>query len=441
MSVAGVVSRGLSVIRRALSLALTLLLAGSSSCASLMEETVHNERGPLLRTFDRPRIVEGGIKGEVSVQWPKLTLTLRGFDTCRTEKVEEYAEEKIHERHGAGAGASLSVGVVTAGAGALLLAFSGLFSANPDTNSIDENGNYGPPARDIARGWAVGLLCVGVPALAVAAIQLLRNGDEVEAIKVEQIAGQHDETCHERAITGPIFLSAENGSRSAPLPTSTEGILELDAATVTAPIEDFVFYERVVPLDEASERLLDGFNGCVVLEHDSMASVEGLTTAALLKRLEAARACRQLRNDEASLAQENALKTEVTRRRQGGEHVGYVAESFDDALTTHPPKLVLGADSSAADVAKLDDSALQGATVLLTGAVNGGLSPNIGVVRVANRDVYVFLPPDAPWASDDFPSKTPVEVIGTLSGVQTVGDLTAPLVKALWMRKLSPPHQ
>ena len=51
--------------------------------------------------------------------------------------------------------------------------------------------------------------------------------------------------------------------------------------------------------------------------------------------------------------------------------------------------------------------------------------------------LFVFLPPDAPWASDDFALHSPVELVGVMSGLQTVGDRTAPLIKAVWMRKLS----
>jgi hypothetical protein len=408
-----------------------------------MEETVRTERGPLLRTFERPRVVEGGVRGTVAVTWPTLTLTLEGFDTCRTERVEEYAEEKIHEHRGSGAGAALSTGIVGVGGGAILLAFTPLFSANPNTNSIDAAGHYGAPPRDIATGWGVALMCIGAPALAVAIVQFIRTGEETETSKVEQLAGQHDEVCHARPVDGPVVIANERGEREPPLAASG-GALTVDAARLKGPIDSFVFYEREVPLDETSQRLLGAFNSCLTVEHQGAAEPEALSTAALLKRVEALRECHTLRGD--AVAPEQAkLEAEVARRREGGDTTAFPSSargprSWEDALAANPPKWTL--EPGSADLKKLDDTAhLGGTNVLVRGTVSGGLSPNIGVVTVGPRPLFIFLPPDAPWASDDFGINTPVELVGVLSGLQTVGDQTAPLVKALWMRKLSSPRQ
>jgi hypothetical protein len=404
-----------------------------------MEDTVRTERGPLLRTFDRPRVVEGGVRGQLSAEWPKLTLTLEGFDTCRTERIEEYAEEKIHEHRGTGAGASLSVGVVGTGAGALLLAFSPLFSNQPNTGSIDGAGHYGAPPRDIATGWGIGLMIVGAPALAVSVVQFLRTGEEVEATKVEQVANQSDEICHVRKVDGPILLSSERGEREGPFPTEGSALV-LDASKVKAPIDAFVFYERDVPLDDGSVRLLGAFNGCVVLEQQNAAVPEAMSTGALMKRVEAARECKSLRGD-AVAAELGKLEAEVARRREGGDAAAFGAGakklgSFEDAVSAYPPRLTLEANSP--DLKKLDDvEHLAGQNVLVRGQVDAGLSPNIGVVKVGPRQLFVFLPPDAPWANEDFGLHSPVELVGVMSGLQTVGDKTAPLIKAVWMRKLS----
>jgi hypothetical protein len=408
-----------------------------------MEDTVRTERGPLLRTFDRPRVVEGGVRGQLSAEWPKLTLTLEGFDTCRNEHIEEYAEEKIHEHRGAGAGASLSVGVVGVGAGALLLAFSPLFSNQPNTGSIDGAGHYGAPPRDIAIGWGVGLMIVGVPALGVAIVQFLRTGEDVETTKVEQIANQNDEVCHVRKVDGPVLLANERGEREGPFPAAG-GTLVLEASKLKAPIDAFVFYERDVPLDDGSVRLLGAFNGCLALEQQNASAPEAMSTGALMKRVEAARECKSLRGD-AIAAELGKLEAEVTRRREGGDAAAFGAGakklgSFEEAVSAYPPRLTLEANS--ADLKKLDDvEHLAGQNVLVRGTVEAGLSPNIGVVKVANRDLFVFLPPDAPWANEDFGLHSQVELVGTLSGLQTVGEKTAPLVKAVWMRKLSAARQ
>ncbi|MBK7862051.1 MAG: hypothetical protein IPJ65_26210 [Archangiaceae bacterium] len=148
---------------RAAWLVLPLMVVG---CAG-MEENVRTERGPLLKTFERPRVVEGGVSGKVSVEpsGAKLTLELEGYDTCRTEKVEEYAEDKIHEHRGSGAGAGLSAGVGFTGAAAILLGVSYALSGEPNRSKIDGGGNYGAPPRILARNWSIALFCIGIPTL------------------------------------------------------------------------------------------------------------------------------------------------------------------------------------------------------------------------------------------------------------------------------------
>jgi hypothetical protein len=411
-------------------------------CAS-MDDTVRTERGPLLRTFDRPRIVEGGVRGQLQVKWPQLTLTLEGYDTCRTEHVEEYAEERIHEHHGAGAGAALSVGVAGTLAGGALLAGSTALSASPDMSVIDGAGNYGTPPRYVMRGWGIGLMCVGVPALVVGIIQLARTGEETETAKVEQIADQQDQVCHARKAEGPVVAVTEKGERLPPMPLQG-GVLVLDVAKLPGPLEGFSFYERDVPLDEGSTRLLGAFNGCVVLERENAAEAQALSTGALLKRVEAARECRALKGD-AVAAEVSKLEAEVARRREGGDAAAFPAatkqlQSFEQAVSAYPPRWTLEAGSP--DLARLDDAQhLAGQNVLIRGRIDAGLSPNIGVVKVGPRDLFVFLPPDAPWGSEDFPVGSSVELVGVASGLQTVGERTAPLVKAVWMRKVSQPRQ
>src|SRR5256885_10775062 len=147
-----------------------------------MDETVRVERGPLLRTFERPRIVEGGMRGEVSVQWPKLTLKLTGFDTCRTEVIEEYAEDKIHERNNRGAGAALSAGVIVMVGGAILFGVSYAFSDAANIGRIDGAGNYGPSPRLVARTWSIPLFVAGLTALGVSFVQYLLSGEKIDTV-------------------------------------------------------------------------------------------------------------------------------------------------------------------------------------------------------------------------------------------------------------------
>lgn len=416
-----------------------LLLAGVLSSCAAMDESVRVERGPKLREFERPRIVEGGVTGKISIDAAtpsKLTLALSGYDTCRTERVEEFAEERIRERRGAGAGASISAGVLftAASVGALVASF--VLSKEPDRSHIDGAGRYGPSQSVNARAWSIGFVCIGVPALAVGLVQWLRTGEQVETVKVEQLAGQRDEICNVRPIDGPLHLRLEDGSVLGPMPTAS-GVLSVEATPLKAPLDGFVFYEREVTLDEGSRALLIAFNGCAKLEREAAADASAMATGALLKRLEAARACRQLRGD-AVQAEQTRLEEELARRREGGEAGTFLPgakslKSFEEAVQAYPPRFTLVEGS--ADLAKgLDE--LTGQNVLVRGRVQAGLSPNIGVVAYADREVFVFLPPDAPWVSEDFPLGSTVELVGVVSGLQTVGERTAPLVRAVWMRKV-----
>ena len=67
------------------------------SCTAI-DSTTRVERVPLLRTFERPVLLPGGVTSDVRVEWPLLKLTVIGYDVCRAQTVEEYAEEKITER-------------------------------------------------------------------------------------------------------------------------------------------------------------------------------------------------------------------------------------------------------------------------------------------------------------------------------------------------------
>ena len=62
--------------------ALLFFCAGLAACAPI-EKTVRTERGPLLRSFTRPMVVEGGLRAEVQVAWPKLEVQVKAHDVCR----------------------------------------------------------------------------------------------------------------------------------------------------------------------------------------------------------------------------------------------------------------------------------------------------------------------------------------------------------------------
>ena len=406
-----------------------------TGCARV-DETVRTERGPLLRTFERPLVITGGVRGTVTAKWPALTVQLQGFDTCRTEVIDEYAEDKIRERGSGGMGAALSSGVFLTAVGIGLLAAQGLFSNEPNRTVIDASGRYGASSRQLERNWSIVFLALGVPSMAVGAYGIARSGTETTTVKVEQISNQRDEDCHLRAVDGPLQLVSPRG---AFLTQATEsGAMTVSAADLKGnQIDRLVFYERDVALDQASAEVLAGFSACVQLEQQPLTTPDLLSIGSLLQKLERAQACRVVRPDEMK-GLLDPLENELTRRREGGEQGAFLPGSrklgsFEEAISAYPPRFQLTAASP--DIARLDDAeSLAGATVLISGRVLEGVSPNIGVVQVADRQVFVFLPHDAPWGGD-FGNGVDVDVLGVVAGSQTVGNRTATLVKAVWMRR------
>src|SRR5262249_33599510 len=148
------------------------------------------------------------------------------------------------------------------------------------------------------------------------------------------------------------------------LPTR-DGSLTLEATKLSGDVESFVFYERAVALDEASQRLLEAFDGCAQLERERVAEVGALSSGALVRRIEAARACRPLRGGEVS-SEQSRLEAEAGRRREGAVGSEASAVSWEQALAGHPVRLELKEGS--ADMYKLDEiDGLVGQAALVAG--------------------------------------------------------------------------
>ncbi len=290
-----------------------ILICAFTGCVRV-EENVRTERGQLLRTFERPEVLEGGVRAAVVAPWPALDVFVQGFDTCRTLTVEEYAEEKITERKSGAAGPAISAGVVGTLTGIVLLAISPLVSGEPNKTLIDGGGNYGPSTRQQVTGWSIVGFGVGVPAIAVGIISLLRQGEDVETRKAEQIASQKDLECNARAVDGPVDLVGEKGAAVLSRP-AVAGRVRFEASDFkTAELEQVVFFGRAAELDDASRAALDRFSACMTLELDPAPDLKTLDRDALLFRIERTRACRFLRG-EALADAARALDDEAERRR------------------------------------------------------------------------------------------------------------------------------
>ncbi len=407
-------------------------LAALAGCVPVESQT-RTERGPLLRSFDRPQVVEGGVRGTVEVAWPKATVSVNGYDTCRTLHLEEYAEEKTTERSSPSAGPALSIGVVGTAVGLGLLAATPAFSNAPNKSVIDGSGHYGAPPRTIATGWGIGTAIVGLPALVVGLVGYFHQGEETETTKVEQVSGQEDRECNLRPMAGPAQWVGEKGPVGEVKLVDGKGVV--DASELKSSVFDkLVFYGRPVELDEASRRALDAFSACLQLEQQPVADVSALGTTDLLQRAERARSCQTIRSDLGPVSK--VLEDELNRRREGGEPLaqpaGAKVDSYEGALAAYQPKLRL--EPGGDDLKQLDHAEqLVNQAVQLTGVVEDSITANIGVVQVGDKAVYLFIPAEHGWGGDFGPGSR-VEVVAVVTGMQTLDERTLPLLRAVWMR-------
>ncbi|MEW5740527.1 MAG: hypothetical protein AB1938_16485 [Myxococcota bacterium] len=413
--------------------ALTLLLATCLAGCAPIDTTTRTERGPLLRTYSRPQVVAGGTQVDVRVDWPALKLTLVGFDTCRAETVEEYAEERITERTSRAAGPALATGIANVLAAGVLYGVSFAVSSVPNVSYIDEAGRYGPSTQQYVQSAALVTLLIGLPALAVGAIGYLRSGVETETAKVEQVVSQKDARCNDRPAAGPVTLVGPKGPVAAK--AAVDGAVDFQAAELSGAPEGISLGAVELFLDEEAQQRLWGFGACALLEREGVKKLEMMGEGELLARAERLRQCRVVRGD--AVAQPiREVDAELSRRRETGAPGAFApgsnVGSFEEAVSAYAPKLKFAPNSK--DLIRLDTpEALDGQAVLIEGIVAEGMTTNIGVIQVGERQLYLFIPPKRAWGGD-FGNGTRVEAVAVMAGTQTVGERTLPLARAVWMR-------
>ena len=294
-------------------------------CAALVgcvhidvEERV--ERGPLLRSFDREVLAQRGVSGEVEVAWPNATVRVSQFEVCRTERVDEYAEDHISERTARSVGPAITLGITGTLVGTGLLAARGLFSADPDTRVIDGGGRYGISSRQRYTGIALGALALGLPALAVGLIGIAQSGQSVNTAKAEQVVDARDQRCHLQPAEGPLALGGEEGPLLPARPLQ-QGLATFSAeeAQATPGLDRALFDGRPIELLPDDAGKLSAFAQCAfavgAAQHPE--GLAALTLEALRDRLFGARRCEGVPGapgDEAL----RPLRDEAARRQSGG---------------------------------------------------------------------------------------------------------------------------
>ena len=413
---------------------LVLLLALPLAACTAVDSTTRVERGPLLRTFERPVLLEGGVTSDVRVDWPMLKLTVVGYDVCRAEQVEEYAEEKITERSSSAAGPALSTGIANTLASGVLLAVSFAVASSANTNVIDAAGNYGPSTRQYLQGASLVTLGIGVPALIVGLIARARTGEEVQAQRAEQVVSQKDARCNERPVTGPLTLVSAQGAVVAT--QVADGALDLDGTKLKLVPETMKFAEREVELTEDARALFSAWGACVALEQETGKALETLSETALLARAERLRECRKVRGNALEAAVK-AADAELARRRESGSPAAWApgtnVSTFEEAVSAYAPTLKLSARPRRTWRCSTPRRPRRARQVLLEGIVGEGITENIGIIQLGERQVFLFIPPKRAW-SGNFPNGTRIEAVALISGRQTLGERSLPLLRAVWMR-------
>ncbi|PZR04595.1 MAG: hypothetical protein DI536_33925 [Archangium gephyra] len=412
--------------------ALFMLFVFVSGCTTIDTNT-RTERGPLLRSFERPVLMPGGITADVRADWPLLKLTVVGYDVCRAQQVDEYAEDVVTERTSNAAGPSLSTGIVGVLASAVLFGVSFAVSSAPDQQIIDAGGRYGPSTQQYLRGASAITLGVGVPAVIVGLVAKLRSGDEVETRRAEQIVSQKDARCNERPENGPFALKSAQGGH-VPLEV-VDGALDIDGDKMPVVPESMHFAERDVELTEDGQAVFASWAACVALKLESAKSLDALSESGLLSRAERLRECRRIRGDSIA-AEVKATDDELSRRRVSGSPAAWApgtnVSSFEEAVSAYAPTVKLAVGSK--DLGVLDTpEAHEGRAVLVQGIVGEGLTENIGVIQVGERELFLFIPPKKAWGGQ-FPAGTRIEAVALVSGRQTLGEKNLPLLRAVWMR-------
>jgi hypothetical protein len=403
-------------------------------CAPMQAER-RVERGPVLRTYSKEAVLgQRTLAADVEARWPRLTMRFIASEVCRTEQHEEYVENIITERYEPSAAPATSAGAANTAVGLGLLLARPLFSNEPDRDVIDREGRYGASSRKIATGWGVALVSLGVPALVTGLIQMVRSGEETETRKADAVVSLREEACHPQPATGTLEFAGGPGVPPTPR-TITDGTLELTADELRAMSFAGVLIDGdPVAMSDEDQALVATFRHCSrvltePMEAEALAKEDVAHLLVLRKRVVGCKDIPGAPVEERLKLLDAALSAHGSSAVPPDEPT---LNSFEDAVAAHKPGLNLTADSE--DLAKLENpEALRGQAVVLRGFLERREEQNIAVVRVGDVRVLVFLDEDRKWAAD-FPKGSRVELVGVVMGQQQLGELEAPLVRALWMR-------
>ena len=417
----------------------SMALLTGTGCVRVMHET-RTDRGAVLRSFEREVPKEGGgIRARVDVKYPQLQLSFEAFDLCQKERVEEVIEDKITESWAPSAGPAFALGVTGTLVGGGLLAARGAFSNEPNRKEIDPGGRYGPAPRTAVTTWGAVLFTVGIPALVTGIIGLQQSGETTESRRLEQVASSMEVPCNVRPADGQVMLERATPEGPEQVTVKTEaGKVTLTAEALRElRLASVHFDGQPVLLAEEESFELQAFLACNELSSKpAVAPPSELSEPELVARYNAARQCAQVA-PQVGAEPAKALEAEIqSRRGQSPKPVGQAPGTFEEALAAWPPALRL--ETGAGDLARLDKvEAHAGKVAQAKGVLKKRLDGNVLLLEVGGRELLVFVPPDAAWPSD-FEEGAALEVLGVVIGRQRLGEIHAPLLRAMWIRGTLP---
>jgi hypothetical protein len=415
---------------------------GASGCVQVQEE-VRVERGPVLQAWEREvRLGRPQLGAEATAEVrggsPGAVLHLLRYDTCRNEKLEQFAEERTVERSARGTGPALALGSVGTLAGVGLLLGAQLASNAPNRDVMDASGHYGPSQRQLAQGWGWGALAVGLPAAVVAWVGARQSGTSTESVVQQAVTSAREGPCHPAPADG--LLRVERGTASFERRTE-QGALWLSGAEVAAAADGTLLLdgEPVALSDRGSEVLADVRACQAVLPVPGAEGLAELSTSQLDTRRQLASACAR-RLPEGASAEEayaQALSASLKSSRRARPPDGPALQSFEDVALAYAPQLLAAEGTADAlalsrgdippgqplrllgrveargtlDLVEVDrpDGAAwvllrgrppgKGESAVLGGEVRGRESWEAVTLSLGEVQVDVAVPPWAPWSA------------------------------------------
>ncbi len=241
---------------------LSTLAALMFSCAhaAMSTDTIRSEP---VRSFTQAERLPGELRARAQVDGARLMLTVEETETCRVSSFDDVIEESTAQPSSSAAfGPSFSAGVAGTLASAAFWGVSLLAAAEPDRNTVDQQGRYGPAPRSSWQAASVVSACIGIPALVVSAVLAVQQRPVKQMKSISILKSQTDTACHPRPFRGVVTIQV--GDTLWPIESDASGSFQLAApahAHLQLPGASVALFvgPRPALFDEDSKRRIENF--------------------------------------------------------------------------------------------------------------------------------------------------------------------------------------